>query len=167
MSDETIFAAALDLSPAGRAAYLATACGNDSARRQRLEGLLTASDRAGAFMARPAVEEGTELVDPSSTPNDVTVTRAGPDQPAADDAEVPLGFLQPATRPDSLGRIGHYEVLQVLGQGGFGIVFRAFDDVLQRVVAVKVMAPQLASAGTVMPVGSWDFTLVSRSPSGL
>jgi serine/threonine protein kinase/formylglycine-generating enzyme required for sulfatase activity/Leucine-rich repeat (LRR) protein len=145
MSDETIFAAALELPAADRAAYLATACGSDAARRRRVEGLLTASDRAGAFMARPAVEEGTELVDPSSTPNDVTVTRAGPDQPAADDAEVPLGFLQPATRPDSLGRIGHYEVLQVLGQGGFGIVFRAFDDVLQRVVAVKVLAPQLAA----------------------
>jgi serine/threonine protein kinase/formylglycine-generating enzyme required for sulfatase activity len=145
MSDETIFAAALELPAADRTAYLATACGSDAARRQRVEGLLTASDRAGAFMARPAVEEGTELVDPSSTPNDVTVTRAGPDQPAADDAKVPLGFLQPATRPDSLGRIGHYEVLQVLGQGGFGIVFRAFDDVLQRVVAVKVLAPQLAA----------------------
>src|SRR5207237_9191420 len=49
------------------------------------------------------------------------------------------------TRPDSLGRIGHYEVLQVLGKGGFGIVFRAFDDVLQRIVAIKVMAPQLAA----------------------
>ena len=59
--------------------------------------------------------------------------------------EIPLGFLTPSNRPDSLGRIGHYEVLQVLGHGGFGIVFRAFDDVLQRVVAVKVLAPQLAA----------------------
>ena len=58
---------------------------------------------------------------------------------------MPLGFLAPATRPDSLGRIGHYEVLQVLGQGGFGIVFRAFDDVLHRVVAVKVLSPQMAA----------------------
>src|SRR3954464_2993950 len=145
MSEETIFAAALELKAAERAEYLTRMCGNNAALRRRLEGLLAASDRAGAFMARPAVEEGTDLVDPSSTPNDVTVTRAGPDQPAADDAEVPLGFLAPATRPDSLGRIGHYEVLQVLGQGGFGIVFRAFDDVLQRVVAVKVLAPQLAA----------------------
>src|SRR5207344_105425 len=53
-------------------------------------------------------------------------------------------FLKPSARPDSLGRIGHYEVLQVLGRGAFGIVFRAFDDVLQRVVAVKVLAPQVA-----------------------
>ncbi|MFO0802890.1 MAG: SUMF1/EgtB/PvdO family nonheme iron enzyme [Gemmataceae bacterium] len=58
---------------------------------------------------------------------------------------MPLGFLEPATRPDSLDRIGHYEVLQVLGQGGFGIVLRAFDDMLHRVVAVKVLAPQMAS----------------------
>ena len=56
-----------------------------------------------------------------------------------------LQFLAPSTRPDSLGRLGHYEVLQVLGRGGFGIVFRAFDDMLQRVVAVKVMAPQMAA----------------------
>ena len=56
-----------------------------------------------------------------------------------------LGFLQPSTRPDSLGRIGHYEVLQVLGKGGFGIVFRAFDETLQRVVAIKVLAPQIAA----------------------
>ena len=32
----------------------------------------------------------------------------------------------------------------MLGRGGFGIVFRAFDDTLQRVVAVKVMAPLMA-----------------------
>jgi serine/threonine protein kinase len=38
-----------------------------------------------------------------------------------------------------------YEVLQILGRGGFGIVFRAFDEMLQRVVALKVMAPQLAA----------------------
>jgi serine/threonine protein kinase len=53
--------------------------------------------------------------------------------------------LQPAVRPDALGRIGHYHALQVLGKGGFGVVFRAFDDTLQRVVAVKMMAPQLAA----------------------
>jgi hypothetical protein len=53
----------------------------------------------------------------------------------ADPAEA-LAFLTPYARPDSFGRIGHYEVLEVLGRGGFGIVLRAFDEVLQGVVAV-------------------------------
>ncbi|HYH63700.1 MAG TPA: serine/threonine-protein kinase [Urbifossiella sp.] len=57
----------------------------------------------------------------------------------------PLDFLEPACRPDAVGRLGHYEMLQLVGRGGFGIVFRAFDDVLQRVVAVKVLAPRLAA----------------------
>jgi serine/threonine protein kinase/formylglycine-generating enzyme required for sulfatase activity/Leucine-rich repeat (LRR) protein len=149
MSEDVIFAAALDMSPAERAAYLDRTCGGNAVLRQRLERMLAAGDRAGNFMARPAVadssESGTEILDANSTPNDVTVTRAGQDQVRAEDDEVPLGFLAPATRPDSLGRIGHYEVLQVLGQGGFGIVFRAFDEALHRIVAVKVLSPQMAS----------------------
>ncbi len=71
---------------------------------------------------------------------DLGAPEADPGEP--DDA---LTFLTPPRRPDSLGRIGHYEVLEVLGKGGFGIVFRAFDETLQRVVAVKVLAPQLAA----------------------
>lgn len=54
-------------------------------------------------------------------------------------------YLQPSPRPDSPGRFGHYDIVQVLGRGGFGIVVKAFDPALQRLVALKVLAPQLAT----------------------
>jgi len=59
--------------------------------------------------------------------------------------EPDLAFLQPTSRADALGSLGHYEILQVLGRGGFGIVFRAFDKTLERVVAIKVLAPEMAA----------------------
>ncbi len=59
--------------------------------------------------------------------------------------EAILKFLEPSERAGSLGRLGHYEVLEGLGRGAFGIVLKAFDDSLQRVVAVKVLAPEIAA----------------------
>lgn len=59
--------------------------------------------------------------------------------------QIELAFLTPSDRDGVLGCLDHYEVLEVLGQGGFGIVLRAFDTVLQRIVAVKVLAPEMAA----------------------
>ena len=54
-------------------------------------------------------------------------------------------FLGPSELPGFLGSVGPYEVAEVLGRGGFGVVFRAHDPTLGRTVAVKVLAPQLAA----------------------
>lgn len=62
--------------------------------------------------------------------------------------ELPRDFLAPPDEPGHLGKLAHYEVFDVIGRGAMGIVLRAFDQKLHRVVAIKVMSPQLASSAS-------------------
>src|SRR5690242_9346722 len=50
------------------------------------------------------------------------------------------------------GRViaSRYEILQLLGEGGMGAVFKAMDRQLDRVVAVKVIRPELAGHPTIL-----------------
>jgi WD40 repeat protein len=68
-------------------------------------------------------------------------------QPAEtdDDAE-PLDFLEPDATPGGIGRFGRYQVQGIVGRGGMGIVLKAFDPGLHRVVAIKVLNPRLATS---------------------
>ena len=58
-----------------------------------------------------------------------------------------LDALAPTDDPEMLGRLGGYEVSGVVGAGGMGVVLKAFDRSLDRTVAIKVLAPHLASSG--------------------
>jgi hypothetical protein len=46
-----------------------------------------------------------------------------------------------------LGRLGAHEVSGVIGAGAMGVVLNALDKSLDRTVAIKVLAPHLASSG--------------------
>jgi len=53
-------------------------------------------------------------------------------------------ILDPAKTPEELGRIGKYRVTEFIAAGGMGLVFKAEDTELSRLVCIKVMHPALA-----------------------
>ena len=136
---ESIFDRAVELdSPEQRQAFLEEACGGDRELRARVESLLRASNDAGSFLEKP--------------PEGLAATIATGEFDTVDDAvgEVSLEFLTPSQKANCLGTLGQYEVIEVVGRGGMGIVLRAFDTKLNRVVAIKVMAPELAANPTAV-----------------
>jgi eukaryotic-like serine/threonine-protein kinase len=58
-----------------------------------------------------------------------------------------LDFLTPSDDPHKLGRLGPYQIEEVIGHGGMGIVLKGYEPLLGRHVAVKVLAPHLATSG--------------------
>jgi urea transport system substrate-binding protein len=54
-------------------------------------------------------------------------------------------FLSPPKGAGELGWLAHYRITGVLGEGGMGCVFDAFDTSLHRRVALKVLKPDLAA----------------------
>ncbi len=114
MTDETVFAAALEKqSPAERSAFLDEACADDPALRQRVEALLQAHDKAGDYLEQPAVEQMAADGDPAQGATAALDTAIRPEsvspptEPGDDEKDAPLDFLQPSTKPGSLGRLGH------------------------------------------------------------
>ncbi len=123
-SIEGLFLTALQKSsPSQREEFLRERCGDDVERRNRVTALLRAYEDAGSFLETPV--GGT---------------------PRRDD--ISLDFLLPSEKPECLGILGPYEVLEVIGRGGMGIVLRAFESKLNRIVAVKVLLPHLAANST-------------------
>jgi serine/threonine protein kinase len=103
-----------------REAFLDEICGDDADRRLRIVALLRAYDDAGSFLERPI--------------SGLSATQS-----------LDLSFLTKSDDPSLIGMLGPYEVYELIGRGGMGMVFRARDPKLNRIVAIKVLAPELAA----------------------
>jgi hypothetical protein len=73
---------------------------------------------------------------------------SGPAIPSSSGEPLDLYFLTPSLDPELLGTLDGYEVREVIGEGGMGIVLQAFEPALHRPVAIKVLAPALAGSAT-------------------
>src|SRR5262249_34868553 len=115
MTEREIFLDALEREdPAACAAYLDAACAGRPALRRRVEEMLRYHRENPRFLNVPVME-----------------------QLAA--AEKSLAFLGKPAEPGSLGRLDHYEVLELVGRGSTGVVLKARETKLQRVVAIKAL----------------------------
>ncbi len=115
-----------------------------TACQRRLEALAASDDWWRDCRAHLGAASLSDIVLPLRDER-IAAPRAG--GPAGIDFDL-TDVLASPSHPEMLGRVGRYEVERILGRGGMGMVFKAFDSELNRPVAIKVLAPHLAGNGT-------------------
>jgi serine/threonine protein kinase/WD40 repeat protein len=124
VSLKDVFAKAASMGAEERGAFLDRACAGDAGMRSRVEELLRVHDAAPAFMANPTDAAGAQMLVGGAARS--TVHRAIVQGPGS--------------------RVGHYKILQHIGEGGFGTVFLAEQErPVRRKVALKIIKPGMDS----------------------
>ncbi|HEY2252226.1 MAG TPA: protein kinase [Planctomycetaceae bacterium] len=116
-----------------------------TACRDRLESL--AAEPGVWSEARDFLSSADDVCNPASANFDgVTASILSHDELEALRPEHIRSFLSPTDDPRMLGRFGGYEITGVIGCGGMGVVLKGLDVALNRYVAIKALAPHLATS---------------------
>ncbi|MGO9256287.1 MAG: protein kinase domain-containing protein [Bryobacteraceae bacterium] len=137
---DNLLQSVLDRPPGDRDAFLRQACAGDEALEREVRSLLAMQPHAGSFLESPAMEV------------------------AARDLALQQSKETPETSGSLAGQtISHYRVIEKLGAGGMGVVWKARDTRLDRFVALKV----LPAAKTSDPERKRRFVQEAKTASAL
>ena len=118
--------------------YLRRVCAGDVSILAEVRSLLENAAKADTFLQTPVLGRSFALGDPQKLVDDSSWAGA--------ELKTRGRALESGGLPD---RIGQYRIIDILGSGGMGVVYRAEQDNPRRTVALKVIRPGVESAETL------------------